>query len=1091
MQRILFYCKGSFRCVLAGLILLGTLSGWCVSAKTPSLIQERIVSGRVTSADDQQSFPGVNILVKGTTIGTVADTDGNFSIRVPSEESILVFTAIGYTSAERVVGTQSVINIALETDITTLSEVVVVGYGTMKKSDVTGSIAQVTAEQLKAMPVQNTLQGLQGRAAGVDISSNVRPGEIGTIRIRGERSFVATANDPLYVLDGIPLQSGGILAFNPIESLNPNDIESVEVLKDASATAIYGSRAANGVVLITTKKGKNGKAQINYSSSVIFEKIDDLAPNFNAAEYADYRRDAARAVTGANKYATPYPNPVGDYFYFGTDASAWESIAAGYTWIDKANRTPEMRPTTAEEQAKWGVAEVPVYDPSKVPTTNWTDYVEQTGVTQNHNISVTVGRDKVKTYLSAGILDQKGTNVGQGYRRYSGMIGIEVKAVDWLTLGATISPSYGIQDYGYTAGGSRGSRAIYEAAKGQLPFAVPYDASGKYIFNPGGSTTIVNPIRDGDLVVNERTNLRVFGSFFAEANLLKGLKYRVNFGPDFRNYRNGQFQHKESSLRGGGSPSSTHYARLIQNQLVSYTIENLLFYDKTFHNDQKVGVTLLQSASLSREENSDMTATDLPYSSQLWHQLGSTNRGALDAWASGYEKRQMLSYMGRVHYALKDRYLLTVSGRWDGSSVLAEGHKGSFFPSFAMAWKVDQEQFLQSINAIDELKVRVGFGKVGNQAIDPYTTGGPLVRVPAVFGNTPAAGFVIGNPKGAVNEQGRLPNPLLKWEVTQTLNVGVDFGLFNDRITGSVDYYNSTTRDLLMDKVPLGVTGTSSIIKNIGKTKSNGIEVSLSGAIIDQPDFKWSANVTFSRNTNEIVELSNGKQDQPNNRWFIGAPVTVFYDYKKIGIWQTADQELMDQYNAKGASYKPGDIRVEDVNNDTIIDLTHDRQLIGSILPKWTAGILNTFSYKNFELSAFVFSRWGHTIEGGGVDMSGQFASRKIDYWTVDNPTNAYPRADWGNGGVPIHYSAMNYQDGSFVKVRYISLAYVFPKAVFERARITTLKVYAQVLNPFRYGKTDFLDADAYYQNVASTAPNNSASSLTSRSFVFGLDVTF
>lgn len=1076
--------------MLAGMILLSTQPGRAASATlTSSLQQERTVNGRITSADDQQGFPGVNIVVKGTTIGTVTDADGKYTIRVPSDESVLVFSAIGYATVERTVGSQSVLDVILEADITTLSEVVVVGYGTVKKSDVTGAISQVSSEQLRAMPAQNTFQALQGRAAGVDISSNVRPGELGIIRVRGVRSLSAT-NEPLYVVDGVPLQAGRLEGYNPIESLNPNDIESIEILKDASSSAIYGSRAANGVVLITLKKGREGKAQINFSSSVIFEEINDLAPNFNAAEFADYRRDAARAVTGVNQYSTPYPNPTNDYFYFGTDANAWESIAAGYNWIDKANRVAAMRPTTAEEQAKWGVTEVPDYDPSKVPTTNWTDYVSRTGVTQNHNISVSMGTEKVKAYFSAGLLNQKGTNVGQDYKRYAVNIGIEAKPTQWFTLGGTIAPTYSIQNYGYSASGSRGSRTLYEAAKGQLPFAVPYDADGKYIFNPGGSTTIINPIRDGELVINERATLRVLGSFFAEAKLLKGLRYRVNFGPDFRNYRDGQFQDRESSLRGGGASSSKHYARLTQAQQLSYTVENLLFYDRNFGSEHKVAITLLQSASIRKEETSDMTATDLPYSSQLWYQLNSTNKGALDSWSSGYEKQQLLSYMGRVNYSFKDRYLVTASGRWDGSSVLAEGHKWSFFPSFAFAWKIDQEQFFQNVNAVSELKLRVGFGRVGNQAVQPYTTGGPLIRVPGVFGSTAASGYVASNPKGASNEQGRLPNSSLKWENTETLNIAVDFGLFSNRITGSIDLYRSHTRDLLMDKVPLAVTGASSIIKNVGETKGRGIELTLNGAVIDLDNFKWNANITFSRNTNEIVSLANGKQDQPNNLWFIGQPLSVYYDYKKIGIWQTSDQELMDIYNAKGATYKAGDIRVADINNDTIIDPTHDRQIIGSQLPKWTAGIVNTFSYKNFELSAFIFSRWGQTIEGGGADMSGQYASRKLDYWRTDNPTNAYPRADWNNGGVPIHYSTLNYQNGSFVKVRYITLAYTFPRTLFEKVRVSNLKVYAQVQNPFRYAKTKFLDADAYFQNVSTTAANNSASSITSRSFVFGLDLT-
>lgn len=1044
--------------------------------------QDVTVKGTITDMDGEP-LPGVTVLIKGTGTGTTTDVKGNYSIEVADESAVLIFSYVGFVSEEIEVGNQSTISISLLPDLKTLSEVIVVGYGTQKKSDVTGAIAQVTSEEINAIPVQNVLQGVQGKAAGIDISSNTRPGEVGTIRIRGERSLTRN-NSPLYVVDGVPLQSGGLEAFNP------NDIQSIEVLKDASATAIYGSRAANGVVLVTTKKGQAGRAQFNYNGSVTFERINDLSPNFNAAEYAKYRRDAARSIPkdNASHYRTPYPNPEQDFDYFGTDAAAWESIAAGYSWVDKEALIPQMRPTTPEEQAKWGVNEVPVYDPNKVRTTDWTDYVEQTGVMQNHNISATMGTEKLKAYISGGYLNQTGTNVGQDYKRYNGLVSIDAKPVDWITLGGMVNVSYGIQNYGYAAGGSRGARTIYEAAKGQLPFAVPYDAQGEYIFNPGGSPNIVNPILDGDLVTNERTTLRAFGSFYAELQLMKGLRYKAIFGPDIRNYRNGQFQTAESSLRGGGAASSTNYVNYNQSQQASWTLENLLFYDKTFNENHKIGITLLQSSSFWKDENSGMTATDVPYDSQLWYNIGSTNKGALDSWGSGYSERTLLSYMGRINYSFKDKYLLTASGRWDASSVLAPGHKWDFFPSVALAWKLDQEQFLQNATAIDELKLRVGLGTVGNQAVDPYTVQGPLERLPYVFGNSPASGYVTGNPKGASGEQGSIPNPYLAWEKTEQLNLAVDFGLFENRITGSIDYYIANTSDLLLDKVPLSVTGYSLITKNIGKTRNKGVEIELSTNNISTQNFQWYTDLTFSRNKSEIVELVNGKEDVINELWFIGEPMRVYYDYKKIGIWQTADADEMAVYNDNGADYEAGDIRVEDVNGDNIIDPDNDRQIIGKSAPDWTGGMVNTFVYKNFELSAFVYARWGYTVPGGAVDMQGQFASRKVDYWTPDNPTNAYPKADYLNGGQPTHYSTMNYQDGSFVKVRYISLAYNFNPAVLERARISNLKLYAQVLNPFLFSKTDFLDPDTNFQNGGS---NSSATSITSKSLVFGLNLSF
>ncbi|WP_224998984.1 TonB-dependent receptor [Cesiribacter sp. SM1] len=1053
-----------------------------VSASTYTSVKADAITvrGRVVG-EDGAGLPGVTIRVKDSTQGTVTDMDGNYSISVPSEGSVLVFSFVGYVTQSIAVKNQTTINVSMQPDVEALEEVVVVGYGTQKKSDITGSISQVTEEQIKAIPVQNALQGIQGRAAGIDIASNARPGEVGSIRIRGNRS-ISGGNEPLYVVDGVPLQSGGI------ESFNPNDIASIEVLKDASAAAIYGSRGANGVVLISTKRGRPGKSEISYDGSVIIEKINDLAPNFNAAEYANYRRDAARAVTGANAYTTPFPNPTDDFRYFGTDPNAWETIAAGYTWVDKDNLIPQMRPTTPEEQALWGVEEVPVYDPSRLATTNWTDYVEQTGITHNHNISARMGTDKITAYISGGFLNQQGTEIGQDYSRYTGIVSIEAKPVDWITVGGTINAAYGIQNYGYSAGGSRGSRTLYEAAKGQLPFAVPYDAEGNYIYNPGAHPNIINPIRDGELVINERTNLRAFGSFFGEIKLMEGLRYRGVFGPDIRNYRNGQFQDERSSLRGGGAPSSINYARYQQNQNTSWTMENLLYYDKTLGENHNLGITLLQSSSMWKNESSDMTATDVPYNSQLWYNLGSTNRGALDGWGSGYVKNTLLSYMGRVNYSFRDKYLLTATGRWDGASVLADGHKWSFFPSLALGWKLDQEEFFQNISVLDEFKLRAGVGTTGNQAVPAYSTQGPLVRLPYIFGSTPASGYVTGNPKGASNEQGSLPNKALGWENTQQWNIGLDFGLFKRRIAGSIDYYVANTTDLLLNKKPLSVTGYSNITTNIGKTQNRGIELALNTINIDGSDFKWYTDITFSRNRSEIVELVNGEEDLPNNGWFIGQPLGVFYDYKKIGIWQQSDADVMAQFNANGATYVAGDIRVEDVNGDFKIDPNEDRQIIGTTVPKWTGGMANTFSYKNLELSAFVYARWGYLVQGGAVDMSGQFASRRIDYWTPNNPTNEYPRANYLNGGQPIHYSSMNYQDGSFVKVRYISLAYVLPQSLIERASMSNFKIYAQLLNPFLYSKTDFLDPDSSYQLGGA---NPSASSISTRSLVFGLNVSF
>ncbi|WPR73835.1 TonB-dependent receptor [Algoriphagus sp. NG3] len=1037
------------------------------------------VSGTVTSGGDNLPLPGVNVVIKGTTTGVVTDLEGKYSLSVSDGNVVLVFSTIGFVTQEITVGSQSIINVTLHEDLQNLDEVMVIGYGTQEKSDVTGAISSISADQIKATPLQNPMQALQGRAAGVDISTNARPGEVGPIRIRGVRT-IAGGNSPLFVVDGVPLISGGI------ESINPNDIESMEVLKDASATAIYGSRGANGVVLISTRKGKNGRTQLNFDASVNFDQLDNIAEYFNASEFAAYRRDAARAISGSNQYSTPYPNPGDDFRYFGTDPSAWETIAAGYSWADKENLVANMRPTTAEEQAMWGVSEVPIYNPGNIRTTPWTDYVERTGVTQNYSLSATMGNEKVKAFLSGGMLDQLGVTDDQDYKRYNALANVEIQAVDWLTLGGSLNVSYSVQNYGYSAGGSRGSRTLYEASLGQLPFAVPYDEAGNYIFNPGGNPNIINPIRDADYVINERTTLRAFGSLFAEARLAKGLRFRTIFGPDIRNYRSGQFQAAESSLRGGGSSSSTNYARLGQSQNLAWTWENLLFYDFNVGTDHQFGLTFLQSSSMQRSESSDMTASDLPYDSQLWYNLGSTNRGALDGWGSGFSKRSLLSYMARLNYSFKNKYLLTMTGRADGASVLSSGNKWDFFPSFSAGWKLEEEGFLQAQSWLNQLKLRIGYGTVGNQSVSPYSTAGGLVQLPYQFGSEPAIGYVTSNPKGS--SQGALPNKNLGWEKTSTLNIGLDFGILNDRISGSLEYYDASTYDLLLNKTPNSVTGYSSITVNAGETRNRGFELSVNSVNIQKSNFQWSSTINFSTNKNEIVNLANGPIDDINNRWFIGQPISVFYDFRKIGIWQESDADLMAQYNENGASYKAGDIRVEDVNGDMKIDANSDRVILGTSNPKWTSGLVNTFRFHNFELSAFIYARWGYMVQGGAVELSGQYASRKVDYWTPTNPSTTYPRADFSNGGQPIHYSTMNYQDGSFIKIRYISLSYNFGDKTLNRLNMSNLRVYTQVLNPYFYSKTDFLDPDSSFQIGGA---NPSASSITTRSFVLGLNVSF
>ncbi|RRN77439.1 SusC/RagA family TonB-linked outer membrane protein, partial [Pseudoxanthomonas sp. SGD-10] len=689
--------------------------------------------------------------------GTFTDGNGNFRINATRGRT-LVFSFLGFETQEIVVQNNT-INVSLNTTSSELETVVVVGYNTVKKSDLTGAVATVSSEQMIRMPVSNPLQALQGITPGVDITSNERPGEVGSVRIRGERS-ISAGNNPLYVVDGIPLSTGGI------EFINPSDIESVNVLKDASATAIYGSRGANGVILITTKNGRAGGVNLNYNGRITVESMHDRVEMMNSAQYIEFRRDAYRRLTTADRYPD-VPTEAADQAIFGTDPYAWANVQKG--WVNG------------------------VWDGTRVPTTDWTDFVLQTGVTQDHYLSASGGTDKIKSYGSFGYLDQEGTQLGQDYRRFSSKYSADIKATKWFSMGGSLNATYGIQNYGYATTNATGPGNLYFAAQGMLPFAVPYDESGQRIMLPGGDINILNPIDEDKYNINERKVLRAFGSFFAEAQITEGLRLRVNFGPEFYNNRNGRWMDENSINRGAGNVGSTNYAQLNQTNRFAWTLDNLLYYDRTI-DKHNFGLTLLQSTTSNKTETSTMTATDLPWNSQKWNQLNSVSE--LDGFGTNLIETQLLSYMGRVNYSFNDKYLLTASARWDGASQLAEGNKWDFFPSAAVAWRLDQEDFIKNQTWINQLKLRLGYGITGNAAIDPYATKGAIETLYYTWGNLVEAGYV--------SSDASLANPIsmanlgLGWEKTKQYNLGFDFGFWNDRLNGSIDLYSSTTDDILL-----------------------------------------------------------------------------------------------------------------------------------------------------------------------------------------------------------------------------------------------------------------------------------------------------
>lgn len=824
---------------LTALFSLVTMSGYA---------QSKTVTGKIIDSTGEPVI-GASVLVKGTTNGVISDIDGNFSIQGVANDAVLQISFVGYKAQDISVAGKTRIDVTLVEDTEMLDEVVVVGYGVQKKSDVTGALASVSSEELNTKPVSNAFEALQGKAAGVDITSSQRPGELGDIRIRGNRSLNAS-NSPLYVVDGVPLNSGGI------ETINPRDIESIDILKDASSTAIYGSRGANGVILITTKRGKTGALTLNYSGSVTIENLVDKSPAMSASDYITWRR-------WAYYNANPSTNPMGnqpdydrDQDYFSGDAAALANVNKG--WVNGT------------------------WDGSKVTDTDWGGMVTQTGITHEHTLSASGGTENMQGFFSFGYLNNEGTQKGQEYERYNMAMSVDLQAKPWFKMGGSINAAWSVQDYGYSRTGQSsgsGPTDIYGAAKAIPRYTVPYDENGDIILNPGGSVTNVYTVVDEWTKSNDnRQTFRALGSFYAQVDFgkiwepLDGLSYKFAFGPDFRHYRKGIFIDSSSAVRAGGS----NYASWASERHFSWTLDNMIMYNKTF-GEHSLGVTLLQSASKYNREGGSMSEQNVLIPEFLWNNMGLidiTNTKYAASMGTSLSENQLASYMARVNYSFKDRYLLTVSGRYDGSSVLAEGNKWDFFPSAALGWRIDQEDFMSDISWINQLKLRFGMGTTGNAAVSAYGTLGAIGAywMPFSTGNTMI--FVTNEPYYS-SSQNLMPNKDLGWEKTTQYNYGIDFSFLNGRVGGTVDIYHSRTSDLLMRMTIPSLSGYPAMMANIGQTKNFGVDMTLNFVPVRTKNFEWVSDLNLAYQKDEIVELSSTEAVNDWDFWVYPAQVEI------------------------------------------------------------------------------------------------------------------------------------------------------------------------------------------------------------------------
>ena len=982
----------------------------CLFLGAALLYGQGTVSGVVTDGETGTPLPGVNVLIQGTTTGVSTDFDGNYSISAANGQ-VLVFSYLGFESqAISVSGDQ--LNVALLPAANYLDEIVVTGYGTQSRREVTASIATVNAENIERIATGSGVDAIKGQVAGVDItSSGGRPGQNPVVRVRGRRSLSAS-NDPLYVIDGIPQTSS--TGDGAIFDINPQDIKSMEILKDAAATAIYGSRGANGVILITTKRGRTGKTQINYSGYYGVTSVTNVPDMMNGEEWANGRREAVRQ--DANNRYTYSGTIQDDQTTFDGDPIQLEAIAQGRSF-------------------------------------DFLDAVLKQGFQNSHQISANGGSEDTQYNVSLGYFKEDGIIDLMDFERITGRLNLDHRINDRFKFGISLLLSNSVNNWG--------SSAVMGEALGNIPLAKPYDENGElrfFAFNDGIRTNPLSELVPG-AYVDERLSTRLFAPVYLQISLMEGLQFTSTFGPDMRFRRRGEFRDRfTNDNRGGPADAEVEHKREF-----GFTLENLLTYNKEI-GPGNLKVTLLQSVQESRVEFAKAEVQNLPYSSQLFYNIGTAEvKGNL---SSGLQEWQLQSYMGRLNYDIDGKYLFQASLRADGSSRLAEGNKWAYFPGVSAGWRM-LEDIAPDSATFEEFKLRVSYGEVGNTAIAPYQTQGALARTTYAWDETPAFGYRLND----------IPNPELGWEISKTLDFGFDYSILDGRISGAFDYYITNTTDLLLARNLPYTSGYTSVFQNIGATRTNGIEFNVNAAVVETDNFSWNVDFNISGYNEEIVELAlkdaNGNPlDDAGNGWFIGQPIRVFFDYTKAGIWQL--NEAAQAAAVQGTD--PGQIKLADLDGDGKIT-PNDRSVLGSDVPDYFGGITNTFTFGNFDLSAFLYFRQGHMIRSdfhvGNANGQFRYNHLDVDYWTPNNPTNEYPRPNFTQER-PENGSTLTYFDGSYLKLRNVTLGYNFDNDVASKMGLSSLRAYVQGQNLWFSSDYDTFDPEIGEANIGGgTTPSS------------------
>lgn len=993
--------------VLVGFLLMLLLS-------LPSLVfsQGKSVNGVVLDSQDMPLI-GVSVLVKGTNNGVITDLDGKFRLQSVESSDVLVFSYIGYKKQEVKVGRNTMFNIIMKEDVEMLEDVVVVGYGVQKKSDLTGSIASVKSEDLVKQATVSAAEALRGQIAGVNvINTGGKPGAEMQIEIRGTNTIGQTS-PPLVIIDGV---EGDMAMFS---ALNPSIIEKVDVLKDASATAVYGSRGSNGVIIITTKSGQEGKSTVMYDGSYGVRLVRN-APDMMTAEEFSRMHDAMDIYWG--------------------------------------NMTRQHR---LDDQERLNVA--------NGTTTDWVDFLIGNGMQTSHNLSVSGGTKKNTHFISLGYTKEEGNLKPEGFERLSASMKLSSQIIEAIKIGGSFNVNY----TNTNLAGGEALRSIYRTR----PTTRCFDDNGEPIFWLNTwEQQIPNPYFEQTNSIRMNRRVQGWGNLYLEIKPWKFLVFKSDMKPSFSYLREGVFEDVLTKFNAGRMPA---YSSLKKTTQFNYT------WDNTININQKIGEHRISATGLFSMQSQEKDWSKMEAEGMLWNTLWN-NMAAADkvrGIESSMTKMNLMSFMLRLNYIYGNRYLLTVTGRADGSSRLSAGNQWGIFPSAALGWVVSEEKFMKRFNNLSNLKLRLSYGVSGNDRVNPYSSFMLLSRTEYDFGGSPAIGFAPTT----------LANKNLKWEKSEEYNIGFDLGLFSNRLSFSADIYTKNTKDLILTrKLPTHI-GYELVSDNVGSLNNKGIELTLSTVNFTSNDFKWTTNINFAMNRNKIVKLYGDNANDVANGLFIGYSVKSNYAYVYEGLWQIGES-LPDNFNGTPTfttknKYQqlPGQPKVRDFNNDGLITAENDKAIIGNMDPKWTGGITNTFTYKGFDLSVFIYARIGEQKlstfhETFASDYSGRFNVLNYDYWTPENQDATH----WAPGSQANseYRKAANYMDCSFVKVGNITLGYEFQPKILNKIKLNRLRVYFTALNPFVFTEYDGWDPEWAERSVNSSA-------LANTTLIGGINLSF